>query len=241
MKYAAIDSEGSGLFDWKKPADAPGQPRMAALGMVLLDGNLNIESKHSWLIKPNGWTFDDNSEAAAVNGLTHARLMAEGVDAMEPLVLVGNAINERRIWVGFNPTHDMKSFRAESRILGLPDLYMQTRYICVMQGSRQLVDARTADGRKKVPKLEEACAYFGIEIEEKGAHTGIGGAERAAQILIKLRDLGCMPAFKDPYEKGPKKPASSRPANWQRSAGADYEQEVVNSQDFIGGASEDGK
>jgi len=250
MKYAAIDSEGSGLFDWKKPADAPGQPRMAALGMVLLDDDLNIESKHSWLIKPNGWTFDDNSEAAKVNGLTHARLMAEGVDAMEPLLAVKSMIFDRRIWVGFNPTHDMKSFRAESRIVGLPDLYMQTRYICVMQGSRALVDARTIDGKKKVPKLEEACAYFGIEIEEKGAHTGIGGAERAAQILIKLRDLGCMPPFKDPYEKTsePKKAhrarldQRARSAEWHRGAGQDYEEEVIREQqDFIGGASEDGK
>jgi DNA polymerase-3 subunit epsilon len=247
MKYAAIDTEGSGLFDWKKPADAPGQPRMAALGLVLLGDDLQIESRHSWLIKPNGWTFDDNSEAAAVNGLTHARLMADGVDALEPLKAVSAAINDRRIWVGFNPTHDMKSYRAESRIIGLPDLYMHTRYICVMQGSRALVDARTADGRKKVPKLEEACAYFGIEMEEKGAHTGIGGAERAAQILIKLRDLGCMPLFKDPYDKGPQKKKlflgdtpPGRPANWQRGAGPDYEEEILNN-GFISGASEDGK
>lgn len=212
MKYAVIDTEGSGLFDWTKPADAPGQPRMAALGLVLLDHDLQTEKREGWLIRPNGWTFDDNSEAAAVNGLTHAKLMAEGVDVVEPLRAVGEALDERRIWVGFNPTHDMKSFRAESRIVKMPDRYMQTRYICVMQGSRALVDARTVDGRKKVPKLEEACVYFDIEVEEKGAHTGLGGAERAAQILLKLRDAGCMPLFKDPYEKGPKKPAAPRAA-----------------------------
>jgi DNA polymerase III epsilon subunit-like protein len=151
-----------------------------------------------------------------------------------------NIISERRIIVGFNVLHDLKTLRAEMRYKGLPDRYMDTRYICVMQGCRQLVDARTADGKKKAPKLEEACAYFQIE-QGDGAHTSMGDAESAYQILLKLRDLGCMPTFKDPYEKGPKKPASSRPANWQRSAGADYEQEVVNSQDFIGGASEDGK
>jgi DNA polymerase III epsilon subunit-like protein len=175
--------------------------------------------------------------------------MAEGVDVMEPLRAVGEALDERRIWVGFNPTHDMKSFRAESRIVKMPDRYMQTRYICVMQGSRALVDARTIDGKKKVPKLEEACAYFGIDLEEKGAHTGLGGAERAAQILIKLRDLGCMPLFTDPYDKTsePKKAhravldQRARPADWHRGAGADYEQEVINGQDFIGDASEDGK
>lgn len=242
MKYAVIDTEGSGLFDYTKPADAPGQPRMAALGIIMLDHDLVVENRTSWLIKPEGWIFDDNSEAAKKNGLTHAQLMADGVDAMEGLVTYSNLISERRIIVGFNVLHDLKTLRAEMRYKGLPDRYMDTRYICVMQGCRQLVDARTADGKKKAPKLEEACAYFQIEQGDR-AHTSMGDAESAYQIFLKLRDAGCMPVFKDPYEKGPaKKPAASRrPPGWNRSAGADYEQEVLNNQDFIGGANEDGK
>jgi hypothetical protein len=37
MNYLALDTEGSGLFDFTKPADAPGQPRLAAIGMILAD------------------------------------------------------------------------------------------------------------------------------------------------------------------------------------------------------------
>jgi len=200
MNYAVIDTEGSGLFDFKKPADAPGQPRMASLGLILVNEEFAVEERHTWLVKPEGWTFDNNSEAAQKNGLTHERLMDEGVDVRIPLRAVGDAIDRRRIWVGFNAPHDMKTFRAEARIVGYPDRYMQTRHICVMQGCRQLVNARTADGRKKAPRLEEACKHFGID-QGDAAHTGLGDAESAYQILLRLRDAGCIPAYTDPYDK----------------------------------------
>ena len=33
MKYAVIDTETSGLFDFSKPAEAEGQPRLASLAI----------------------------------------------------------------------------------------------------------------------------------------------------------------------------------------------------------------
>lgn len=242
MKYAVIDTEGSGLFDYTKPTDAPGQPRMASFGLILTDENLEIESEHGFLIKPNGWRFDNFSDAAKINGLTHERLLAEGLDVREPLRLYGDAIDQRRIVVGFNVPHDLKTLRAEARYVGFPDRYMQTRYICVMQGCRQLVDARTADGRKKAPRLEEACKFFGIERPE--GHAALPDAHNALSILRKLRDAGQFPAFTDPYEKG-KKPKPSAPK--VRPQGRAYEEQVVRDQQeerqgsFITGAWEDGK
>jgi len=243
MKYLATDTEGSGLFDFTKPADAPGQPRLAAIGMILADENLTELERHGFLIRPDGWIFDDRSEAAKVNGLTHERLMDEGIPVKEALRIYGDAIDARCIIVGHNILHDLKMMRAEARIAGLPDRFMQTRYICTMQGSRQIVDARTVDGKKKAPRLEEACAFFGIEVEEKGAHTGIGGAERALQILRHLKDRGEMPSFKDPYDKEPKKSRRHGPVMLERaprqgSLLPDAEQDIPN---FIGGANEDGK
>lgn len=233
MKYLVLDTESSGLFDYTKPADAPGQPRMAAIGIILLDHNFEIQNKHGCLIRPEGWTFDDNSEAAQKNGLTHQRLMDEGVDARIPLRAYGDAIDERRIIVGFNVLHDLKTLRAELRHFGYPDRYMETRYICVMQGCRALVDARTAAGKKKAPRLEEACAHFGIH--QDNAHTGLGDAESAYQILLRLRDASCVPAYTDPYDKGKKSPA--RPPTRQ-FINTDNEEGL---RDFIGGTNKEGK
>lgn len=240
MNYLSLDTEGSGVFDYTKPADAPGQPRLAAIGMIMVDQNLVETERHAFLIRPDGWTFDDNSEAAQVNGLTHERLMDEGIDVKVALRIYGDALDNRRIITGFNALHDLKTMRAELRHAGYPDRFMETRYICTMQGCRHLVDARTADGRKKAPKLEEACAHFGIEVEQRGAHTGIGGAERSLAILRILHGRGEMPPFKDPYDKGPKKAAAPKKprAPRQGSLLPDAEQDIP---DFIGGASEDGK
>ena len=233
--YIIADTEGSGLFDYTKPADAPGQPRMAALGLILVNSALEIETQHSFLIRPQGWVFDNNSEAAKVNGLTHERLMDEGVPAMEALEPYIASVDRGWIVVGHNVLHDLKMLRAEMRHVGLEDRYLRTRYLCTMQGCRKIVDARTADGKKKAPKLGEACAHFGIEQKEQ--HTALDDAMSALLILRNLRDLGQMPSYVSPYDKG-KKAAPKGP----RPQGRAYEEQVLREQqDFIGGANEDGK
>lgn len=197
--YIIVDTEGSGLFDFTKKADAPGQPRMAAIGMIMVTPDLEVEEEHAFLIKPQGWVFDDNSPAAKINGLTHERLTADGVDVRDALRLYGSAIDTRRVVVGYNVLHDLKMLRSELRYAGYPDRFMQTRHLCAMQGCRKIVDARGATGKKKAPKLAEACAHFGIE--QQDAHTGIDDARSTLAILRNLRDLGAMPAYVDPYDK----------------------------------------
>lgn len=241
MTYVITDTEGSGIFDYRKPADAPGQPRMAALGLILCNDDLVIEEQHAFLIRPDGWVFDNSSDAAKINGLTHERLMDEGIPAKDALRVYGDAIDARRIVVGYNVLHDLKQLRAEMRYVGYPDRFMQTRHLCVMQGCRKIVDARTADGRKKAPRLEEACAHF--QIERDVAHTALSDALDALAILRKLRDLGEMPAYTDPYDREPKKKS---PAPRERPQGRAYERYIAEAQaideaNFIGGASEDEK
>ncbi len=68
MRYAVIDTETSGLFDFSKPADAEGQPRLASLAVIRLDAELNEEGADEYLIKPEGWTLP--AEATTINGLT---------------------------------------------------------------------------------------------------------------------------------------------------------------------------
>ncbi len=166
--------------------------------------DLATEREIEHLIKPDGWTFDDTSEAAKINGLTQAKLEAEGVDIKEILREYGSAIDDRRIVVGHNCSFDMKLMRAELRFAGYPDRYMQTRSICTMWGSRDIVGIPAKNGKGfKIPKLSEACAHFGIE--QPDGHTALADANSALAILRKLRDLGEMPAYTDPWEKGSKK------------------------------------
>ena len=204
MKYLVMDLETDSLFDFTKAADAPGQPRLCEISMLFVDEQLEIEREITNLIKPEGWTIDETSEGFQVNQITQKQLEADGVPSRDMAREYGSAIDERRIIVAFNAPFDIKMMRAELRRAGFPDRYMQTRYICVMQGCRSLVDARTETGKKKVPTMDEACIFFGFEPEAK-PHRAAPGATRALWILRALRDRGMFPAFKDPYDRPAKK------------------------------------
>jgi hypothetical protein len=73
MKYCVLDTEGTGLFDYSAPADAPMQPRMASLAMIFLDDTLKVErefSAHSAL-------DDAQSTVALLRKLSELHLLPE--------------------------------------------------------------------------------------------------------------------------------------------------------------------
>ena len=55
-RYVVIDVETSCLFDFSKPADAEGQPRLAHMALIYLDSEFNVERDYDVLIRPDGWT-----------------------------------------------------------------------------------------------------------------------------------------------------------------------------------------
>lgn len=183
-----LDTENSGLFDYKLRANAPGQPRLAQIGMLFTNDALEIEAEHEFLIKPEGWVFDNNSEAARVNGLTHERLMDEGVPVRDVLPMYDAAIRAGRIVNAHNAPFDTKVMRAELRHAGMDDLFMLTRTIDTMGPCRPVVKALDKRGYVKAPRLEEACAFF--QIEQKGAHTALDDARCVLMIRRMLRERG---------------------------------------------------
>lgn len=196
--HLAIDCESTGLFDYTKPADAEGQPRVCQIGMIWLDHDLSVKGEAEYLVRPDGWSI--SPEATAINGLTQDMLEQHGTSINTALERYAEAIDTRHIIVGFNVPYDIKLMRGELRRYQMEDRYMQTRTLCVMQGCRDIVGARTKQGRKKNPTLEEACSYFGIE-REPLPHRALGGARAVLSILQKMREQGRMPAYKDPYDK----------------------------------------
>jgi DNA polymerase-3 subunit epsilon len=181
--YLCIDTEGSALFDYKRSADAEGQPRLAALGMVFLSPDLEVEREVEFFVQPDGWEL--TPEAAAINGLTSEILIERGVPVRVLLEAYTAAIQEGRIVVAHNAQHDCKQLRAELRRAGMPDLFEKTPNICTMRGLINHVPG--PDGKKKWPKLIEACRHFGIPLDEQ--HTAIGDARAVVHLLRKMADL----------------------------------------------------
>lgn len=239
--YLIVDCETSHLFNYELAADAPGQPRLAQIGMIFVNSNLEIERETEFLIKPEGWEM--HPEAAEKTGLTTERLKEHGTPIAEAMALYDAGIAARRVVVGFNVQFDLKMCRAELRRAGLEDRYLQTRNLCMMWATRAIVGARGANGAVKIPTLAEACAFF--DIPQPQAHSALADAHSAFSLMLKLVERSALPEPKSPYDKKGKGKAPKKAKTPKRDVGLpgdrmddDAEQEIP---DFLGGASQDEK
>lgn len=191
MKYAIIDTETSGLFDFSKPADAEGQPRLASLSMILIDDeDPFMVSSVDFLIKPDGWVL--GAEAAAVNGLSMEQLEEHGVPVSGVLDAYAKVIDDGHVIVAFNSQFDTKMMRGEMRRAEIDDRFEATPTICCMRAATDVVCVPKKTGKGfKFPKLSEACEFF--EIENSGEHTAAGDAKACLEIFLMLRQLEKLP------------------------------------------------
>lgn len=196
MKYAVIDSEGSGLFDYTKPADAEGQPRLAELVMIFANEDLEVESEYQAYVRPDGWEMSEG--ATKVNGLTTEFLREKGVAVADVLAAYTAAINEGRIVVAHNAQHDCKQMRAELRRAGMPDLFEQTPNFCTMRALTDVCRILNARGNGwKWPKLSEACVHFGLD--PIGDHTAMADARAVLMLMREMKKRGILPDPKVHY------------------------------------------
>lgn len=191
-RYIVIDCETNGLMDYKRDADAPGQPRVAEFAAVYLDADLNIEREWNNYVQPEGWVMEPGATEA--NGLTTEFLIEHGLPIQMILEVYAQAIKEGRAVIAYGAQFDCKMMRAEFRRAGLPDLFEETPNICIMrsllshakQTGRKLVkydaDGNPQEKAKGWPKLSDACRYYNIPVPPK-PHKGIIDAGVTAQIF----------------------------------------------------------
>lgn len=191
-----IDTETTGLFDYSRPADAPGQPRLAELCGILTDmAGVVIEEK-TVLIKPDGWTL--SPELTAINGLTTEMCAERGVPVREALDWLAAQMLRCRNILGFGINFDLKVARGEFRRADMDDLYPlgEARKICIQQMARKV----TALPKNKTPKLTEAVQII-LHEEFKDAHGAREDTVAAMRVYFALMGFGVLP--------GPSKPSST--------------------------------
>jgi DNA polymerase-3 subunit epsilon len=206
MQYLVIDTETSGLFDFSKPADAEGQPRLANLGMILLGDKFKHWAEWNLFVRPDGWTM--NAEATKINGLITEYLMEHGLPLRDVLETYASMIDmPNTVVVAFNAQYDTKVMRGELRRAGMPDRFETTPNICLMRGSIGVCKIPRAKGNGyKFPKLEEACAHFKIPLPEHHGEMepGTGCMSHViatAELLRCLAHIGCLPEPEVHYAK----------------------------------------
>lgn len=190
MRYAVIDTETNGLFRHRDengaviPSDSPGQPRMASFSMILLNEDLSIQEKYEVLITPDGWSM--TSEATAINGLTDEVLAVSGKPIKEVMEVYTQAVKEGFMMVAFNAQHDLRCCRAELRRAGMPDLFEETKNVCVMRKAKGVIPRR--DGKKSWPSLADCRAF--LKISHDAAHSAGADALSALEVLKYLHSQG---------------------------------------------------
>ncbi len=217
MKYAVIDAETNGLPDYKKPADDPSQPRLASLGVIMVDDVMEplaqdaevskvedtypfkIEAQHEFLVKPAGWKMTPG--AAAVNGLTDERLEAEGIDISDVLRKYATLVEAGYVVVAYGAQHDCKILRGEFRRAGLPDRFEITNNVCLMRGVQPLKIPK-ANGKGGWPQLDDCLRYFGKKPEPR-PHGALVGAKCALEIFAALYRMNKLPEASVHYAKNP--------------------------------------
>lgn len=207
--YLVVDTEGSGLFDYKLPADAPSQPRLAAITMLYCDADLKLTGEYHAYVKPDGWAMTEG--ATKVNGLTDEFLAANGVPVGEVLDKWAEAINEGRTAVAHNAQHDTKQVRAELRRAGRPDLFEQTKNICTMRALTNVckIPPRGGRGGYKWPSLSEACVFF--HFDTFGDHSAKNDAMACYMLARKLAELGLLTEGEVHFAKETTAPVRRRP------------------------------
>lgn len=209
-KYAIIDTETSGLFDFAKPADAEGQPRMASLAIITFEvdfGTICDLKEEEFLIAPDGWEM--KPDATAINGYTTEFLAANGKPVRLALDRYAALIDLGYIIGAYNAQFDTKIMRGEMRRAGILDRFETTPNICLMRACTNVVRVLKKTGSGfKFPKLSEACAFF--KIKQPAAHSALGDTRSAVEIFRHLLKANLLPTPEVHYAKV--QPATDKPS-----------------------------
>lgn len=198
MPYFSFDTETTGIFDYKLPADDPAQPRLASLAAIVLDDSGQEVNRHKFYIKPDGWTMPD--AARAVNGLTDEFLAENGVPVSEVLDLYEGYVNDGHYMAAFNAQFDAKMMRAEFRRAGRDDLFEQTKQTCIMRAQKAYESQGIMMKRGTYISLAAACEFHGVINDNP--HDAMADAEAATELLkILISDGNVLPP-KVHYAKG---------------------------------------
>jgi DNA polymerase III subunit epsilon len=160
------DTETSGIPLWNDPSEDPRQPHILHLVAIKTDLDLNELDVIDMLIKPEGYTVDEDGEAFKVNGITQAMLDEKGISPEEAVDRFLAATEEANQVIGHNESFDRRMVRIALKRAGREaeaDAWKeQGKFFCTMWKSVSLCAIPKAEGKKgfKTPSLSEAYKHF---------------------------------------------------------------------------------
>lgn len=186
-KILFFDTETTGLpNNYHAPISAvQNWPRMVQLAFLVYNEDGSLDSKHNYIIKPEGYVIP--SEATRIHRITTQQALVEGQDLMRVLSLFHQAISESVILIGHNVEFDKAIVGAEFIRKKIdPKALLSRRSFCTMK-DKNVVSFCKIPGKFgfKWPTLEEL--YFRLFNEQiKDAHDASIDIESTANCFFEL-------------------------------------------------------
>jgi DNA polymerase-3 subunit epsilon len=202
MKYLIIDTETNGVMDYKRPADAEGQPRVAEFAGILVDENGEVEAEWQRYVRPpmgvQGPEWFMTDETTAINRITNEMLWDTGVPIKEVLEWYGDYIMSGRAIVAYGAQFDCKMLRAEFRHAHMDDLFERTRTTCLMRScqswAKGLGKTITKAGNPKGwPKLTDLANFCGAIYDPETLHGALMDARLKSVCFRYMLENGFEP------------------------------------------------
>lgn len=195
------DTETTGLPDWHQPSDAPHQPHVIQIAMVLqsMDG-IELDRFVS-IVKPGPGAVME-PKAFEAHGITLEQAMDEGADPVEVTDHFIDCAAKASLMVGHNESFDRrlmrimaarhKGFKWEPTCPAFCTMW-KSKFIINLPPTQRMIE--TGMPGPKAPKLEEAYQYFfGEKLE--GAHDALVDVQASLRVMWHLiRECG-VPMFK---------------------------------------------
>ncbi len=188
--YLVFDTETTGIPEFSKPSDDPGQPHVVDIACSLFDGTGLEIDRFDAIINP-GVEIPD--EVAQIHGITTEIAREHGIQPSEALEKFLGMVRRAVVIVGHNVSFDIRMMRImAARVAGekwecpLPEF-------CTMRRTTNMVRVLKAKPRFsedwKWPNLSEATQHFFNE-PHVDAHRARPDCDAAARIFFHLKEQG---------------------------------------------------
>lgn len=195
MPFLFFDTETTGLPDFRAPSDAPQQPHLVQLAMILMDDALVERACVSVIVKPDGWVIPEEGPAA-VHGITNAMANAVGVPEKVAVHLYHSLLyGTGAVGVAHNSDFDLRIMRIAMLRAGFTKEWLDARApanYCTMKAATPIVNlpptpkmVAAGFNKPKNASLSECIMHFFGETLE-GAHDALVDVRACVRVYRHL-------------------------------------------------------
>lgn len=193
-----LDTETTGIPDFKARSHADHQPRVCSVATILVDHTGNVIEKKKVFIKPDGWKV---SQFNIDHGITQELCEDTGVPIKDVYEEIEEAAKKVEFFIAHNAIFDQKMMKIEAVRLGREDLF-NSEWKCTANQATPIVNLPPTERMvaagfltPKKPTLIEAYKhFFGKEFD--GAHDAGADIQACMEIYFAMNP----PTKPEPYE-----------------------------------------